>query len=191
MVKEEATLHSYTRRQMPTCRARPQIIRFLSLLRKGLGVRLSLSLATPRKTLNIFKHNFIPNLRPTLVRRPRLQLQRPSCSEHHRRQPPRLQPPIDPDDRIATAEKNDIDRKAHEEHVHPHKRREAPVVEQHPGAGLETVPTQQSAPLACETTCVLEPRAQHGPASFIDRSDESLVRQRRVRCLGLSHYVIM
>jgi hypothetical protein len=156
--------------------------------KKGLGVRFPVHPAT---LINAFKHNFVPNLSPTLSRRPRRELQRPSSPEYYRRYPPRLQPRIDPDNPIATSEKNDIDRKTHEEHVHPHKRREAPVVEQHPGAGFETVATQQSAPLARETTGILEPRAQHGPASFIDCSNEGLVRQRRVRRLGLSHYVIM
>src|ERR1700722_1119085 len=104
-------------------------IRFLfPPIRKVLEARV---LVHPPTSLNAFKHNMVPNLRPTLVGRPRPKLKRPSRPAYDGRKPPRLQPSVDPDHRVATPEKNDIDRKAHEEHVHPHKRGEAAVVEEH------------------------------------------------------------
>ena len=111
--------------------------------------------------------NMVSDLSPTLVRRTGMKLNRFSRTEHHRRYPPWAQPSIYPDDRVTPPEEDDIDREAHKEHVHPHERSESAVLEQHTGAGLESVATQQAAPLTGQTTGVLEPRAQHGPPGLI------------------------
>ena len=89
-------------------------------------------------------------------RRSRRKLERDARAEHHRRHSPWLQLSIDFEDLAAAIEEDDIDRKAHEEHVHPHHRSEAAVVEPHAGARLKTVATEQAAALTAETARILE-----------------------------------
>jgi len=101
----------------------------------------------------------ISDLRGTLVRRACGELERSSRPKYNRRHPPRLQLSIDSDNRVATSEENDVDREAHEEHVHPHEWGESPVLEEHPRSGFQAVATEQAAALAGKTAGVLEPRA--------------------------------
>ena len=75
------------------------------------------------------EYYLIPDLGRTLVRRTGGQFKRASSTEYDRRHTPWLQPPIDPDDPVAPPEENDVDREAHEEHVHPHERGETPILE--------------------------------------------------------------
>ena len=101
----------------------------------------------------------VSNLSRTIVRSARDELERSSRPKYHRRHPPRLQPPIDSHDCVATSEEYDVDREPHEEHVHPHERGESSVIEQHPRSRFETVATQQAAALAGQTAGILKPRA--------------------------------
>ena len=108
----------------------------------------------------------------TGLRRAGWELDRDPRTEHHRGHSPRLQIAIDLGDLAAPVEKNDIDRKAHEEHVHPHHWREAAIFEEHAGARFEAVTTEQAAALAAETARIFEPLAEHGAASLIHRSND-------------------
>src|SRR5271170_345911 len=101
----------------------------------------------------------VADLRRALAGCTGMEFQGSPRAEYNRRDPPWLQPRIDLDDGVATAEKNDIDCEAHEEHVHPHEWREAAVVEEHAGAGLEPVAAQQTAALAGKAARILESRA--------------------------------
>jgi hypothetical protein len=117
---------------------------------------------------NVFEDDVVANLGLALIRRAGWKFKCPARTEHHGGDPPWRKPPIDLDDGVAAAEKDYVDCEAHEEHVHPHERSEASVLEQHPGAGLEAVATQQPAALTGEATGILELRAQHGPARLIE-----------------------
>ena len=145
---------------------------FFSIFRSGLVSR--------------FESYVVTDLRRALVRRTRCKLKRAARPKYNGGDSPRLQPPIDLDDRVAAPEEDYVDREAHEEHVHPHERREAAVVEKHAGAGLEPVATEQTAALAGQAAGILQPRAQHAATGLIEGSD----RFRRGR-LGLSHRLIM
>ena len=109
------------------------------------------------------------------------ELERDPRAEHHRGHSPRLQIAIDLGDLAAPVEKNDIDRKAHEEHVHPHHRREAAIFEEHAGARFEAVTTEQAAALAAETARIFEPLAEHGAASLIHRPNDICHRYQHPR----------
>jgi len=134
-----------------------------------------------------FERDLIANLRGTRLRRARRQFQCPASPKYDRRQPPRLQLSIDLNDSVAAPDKHDVDREAHEEHVHPHERRESAVLEDHPRSGLESVAAEQAAALAAETAGAFESLAEHGSAGLIHGTYGRL----RVGGLGLSHHLIM
>jgi hypothetical protein len=80
--------------------------------------------------------------------------------------------------------------------VHPHHWREAAIFEEHPGAWLEAIATEQTAALSAETARIFEPLAKHGATSLIHRPNEichRFVAQSRsgARFAGLSPYRIM
>ena len=129
MVKEDLAIHKLTKRQKSTDGGRYRIQSSNSV--HGIPDRDSLvvlrdSLAA---LVDRFEGNLIAHLRRTLVRRASRKLECSSCSKYDRGDVPRPQAPIDPDHRVAAPDENDIDRETHEEHVHPHERREAPVIE--------------------------------------------------------------
>jgi len=103
--------------------------------------------------------NLVAHLGRTSIGGTGRQLQRPARAKYHRRQPPWLQASVDPDDAVAAPDENDVDREPHEEHVHPHERREAPVVEEHPGARIESGAPEQAATAAADTAGALQPGA--------------------------------
>jgi hypothetical protein len=86
-------------------------------------------------------------------------------TENHRRHPPRLKRMTDADDRIVAVEKNDIDREAHKEHMHPYEGLEAPADEKHAGAGFESIAPKQSSRLSGQTAGILDLLAQRSAAS--------------------------
>lgn len=138
----------------------------------------------------------IPNSRRAAIGRTRRKLERGTSAEHDRRHPPWLQVAIDFDDLAVPVEEYDVDRKAHEEHMHPHHGREPAIFEPHPGAGFKAVTTEQAAALAAKTARILEPLAEHGAASLIQCPNE--IRHRlaapslfRTVWAGLSPYIIM
>ena len=90
---------------------------------------------------------------------------------------------IDSNDSVGAPDEDDVDREAHEEHVHPHERRESAVLEEHPGSGFESGATEQAAAFPSNTAGTFEPLAKHGPAG--------LVHSTHGIGLGLSHYLIM
>ena len=107
-----------------------------------------------------FEPYLVAHLRRTRIRRARRKLQCSSRSKHDRRKPPGLQAPIDIDDSVAPTDEHDVYRKAHEEHVHPHERREPAVLEEHPRPGLEAVSTEQAATLATDPAGAFESLAE-------------------------------
>jgi hypothetical protein len=68
---------------------------------------------------------------------------------------------------VAGVEENDIDRKAHEEHMHPHERLDTAANEEHPLARFEACSPEQAATLARKTASILESRAQNGRAGLV------------------------
>jgi hypothetical protein len=88
-------------------------------------------------------------------------------SENHRRHPPGPKPLVYANHAGISAEEDDIDRKAHEKHVHPHKRIEARTYEKHPVARCESVSPEQPAALTGDTTRVFEPRTEYRRARMI------------------------
>ena len=87
------------------------------------------------------------------------KLEGSSRSKNDRGDPPWPKLLVDLHHGVATPDKDDVDREAHEEHVHPHERRESPILEQHPRPRLETVATEQAPALARKPARILEPRA--------------------------------
>src|SRR4029077_19502599 len=61
---------------------------------------------------------------------------------------------------------------AHEEHVHPHHWRKAAILEEHPGARLKAIATEQAAALSAEAARIFESLAKHGATSLIHRPNE-------------------
>ncbi len=55
---------------------------------------------------------------------------------------------IYPDHRVVAVEENDIDREAHEEHMHPHERLYTAANEEHPFARFEACSPEQATALA-------------------------------------------
>ena len=137
-----------------------------------------------------FEPYLVAHLRRARIRRAGRKLQCSSRSKHDRRKPPGLQPPIDIDDSVAPADEHDVDREAHEEHVHPHERCEPAVLEEHPGARLEAVATEQAAALATDPAGAFESLAEDSRPGLVDGSYCGL-RIRRLGISGLSHYLIM
>ena len=137
-----------------------------------------------------FEPYLVAHLRRARIRRAGRKLQCSSRAEHDRRKPPGLQAPVDIDDSVAPADEHDVDRKAHEEHVHPHERCEPAILEEHPGAGLEAVATEQAATLATDSAGAFESLAEDGRSRLV-YSSYCRMRIRRLGISGLSHYLIM
>jgi hypothetical protein len=53
-------------------------------------------------------------------------------------------------------DKNNIDWKAHEEHVHPHEWLESATDEQHPSPFIESITAEQSAALTGDSASIFE-----------------------------------
>jgi len=94
------------------------------------------------------------------------------------RHSPRLERVTDSDDAPVAVEKDDVDREAHEEHVHQHKRFEAAAHEKHSVAGFETVASKQAFALAGNTARIFEPRAQNRIARLVDRSQKHFAHRQ-------------
>jgi hypothetical protein len=74
---------------------------------------------------------------------------------------------------IVAIEEDDIDREAHEKHVHPHERLEPPAREEHSMARLEAIAAKQAARLTRNTSGILDILAQRGTARQIDCTNDS------------------
>jgi len=79
---------------------------------------------------------------------------------------------IYPDHRVVAVEEDDIDREAHEEHMHPHERLDTAANEEHPFARFEACSPEQAATLAGKTASVFEACAQYGRASLVKCAED-------------------
>ena len=87
--------------------------------------------------------------------------------EDHRRHPPGPKPLIYTNHAGVSAEEDDIDRKTHEKHVHPHERIEPRAHEKHSIARCEPVSSEQPAALTGDTTRIFEPPTKYRRARMI------------------------
>jgi len=76
------------------------------------------------------------------------------------------------DDPVFAVEEDDIDRKAHEEHMHPHERLDTAANEEHSLARFESCSPKQAATLAGKTASIFESCAQYGRAGFVKRAED-------------------
>lgn len=96
---------------------------------------------------------------------------------------------IYPDHRVVAVEEDDIDREAHEEHMHPHEGLYTAANEEHPFARFEACSPEQATALAGETASVFEARAQDGRASLVKCAEDLCTKGLCTNGLG-AHRVI-
>jgi hypothetical protein len=122
------------------------------------------------------------------------EFERMSGAEDYRGHAPGPEVAVYPDDPARAVQEYDVDGEAHEKHVHPHKRREAAVVEQQAFGGVQIVAAEQTAALTAKATRVGDALAQNGASSLIDRAHQIShcvsVKQPRPSP-GLSRAIIM
>jgi len=82
--------------------------------------------------------------------------ERGAGAENDRGHPPRPQAVIYADYQAFTVEKDDVNREAHEEHVHPQEWLEPTTFEKHPLAGFKSLSPEQAAGLPAEPSSIVE-----------------------------------
>jgi len=131
--------------------------------------------------LDRLEHDRIADLRIVPERGAGFEFDCLDSPEDRHRHAPRLQFMTDSNYGVALVEEYDIDREAHEKHVHPHEWLKAVADEEHAVAGLEAVSSEQSAGMAGASAGMLEMVAQGGAASPVDCADAFAVHGVRPR----------
>src|SRR5512146_1202880 len=110
------------------------------------------------------------------------KFQRLARAPDDRRETPRPQIVIDPSHPALAIQKDHVDGKTHEQHVHAHEWLQPSRLEQHPRLFLESITAEQAATFAGHPTRIFKAGAEHGRARLIYRS-----KFRWLHCLDFAH----